>query len=223
MFISVLLELHQPARLWLLGRSNAIIEVYRGNTLSNVPNNPSSEQSREFLLDCLSQCLNSHELCNKSTNAVPTRLLEIINDISSVRLIEPDQSGADRYRYACFSHCWGDGYPLKTTKAAVQDRNTQINHSELPANFQDAIAVCRWVGIDYIRLDSLCIIQDSKSDLEEESKMIRDVYKKALFVIAVSSSISYCNSFLRLTRLLRIHCDFVVLQIITQICARTLE
>jgi hypothetical protein len=32
----------------------------------------------------------------------------------------------------------------------------------LPQRFQDAVAIARWMRIDYLWIDALCIMQDSK-------------------------------------------------------------
>jgi hypothetical protein len=61
----------------------------------------------------------------------------------------------------------------------------------LSANFRDAITITRALGIKYLWIDSLCILQDSKEDWEKESRKMAAVYRDAslvLFAIAAASS-----------------------------------
>jgi Heterokaryon incompatibility protein (HET) len=54
--------------------------------------------------------------------------------------------------------------------------------------FQDAVRVCRRLGIRYLWIDSLCIIQDSKDDWELESSKICDYYENSYITISAASS-----------------------------------
>ncbi len=47
---------------------------------------------------------------------------------------------------------------------------------ELPKTFRDAVRITRGLGIRYLRIDSLCIIQDDEKDWEIESAKMADVY-----------------------------------------------
>ena len=57
---------------------------------------------------------------------------------------------------------------------------------QLPKVFQDAIQVSLELGISYIWIDSLCIIQDSKEDWEHEAKRMGGVYSNGEFNIAAT-------------------------------------
>jgi hypothetical protein len=63
-----------------------------------------------------------------------------------------------------------------------------ISYYRLPANFQDAITITRRLGIQYLWIDSLCIIQDSVQDWLEESKKMGGIYEDAAFTIAAMTS-----------------------------------
>ena len=122
----------------------------------------------------------------------PTRLVEIvkysIHDPSPriARLIET--LGHD-YPYAALSYCWG------TTSGAWLTMQENINQSldsidieSLPATLKDAIHAAYMLDINYIWVDSLCIIQDSPSDWEIESAKMGGIYWGALLTIAVAKS-----------------------------------
>jgi hypothetical protein len=61
---------------------------------------------------------------------------------------------------------------------------SKIEIGDLPTNFQDAIYLTRELGISYLWIDSLCILQDSKQDWMRESATMGSVYAKAYCTIA---------------------------------------
>jgi hypothetical protein len=63
-----------------------------------------------------------------------------------------------------------------------------IAFESLPALFQDAVVATRNLGIPYLWIDSICIIQDSKQDWEAESAKMGSVYRNAYVTIAASVS-----------------------------------
>jgi hypothetical protein len=64
----------------------------------------------------------------------------------------------------------------------------QIEWSSLPVVFQEAITITRFLGIKYIWIDLLCIIQDLLSDWTRETSNMCNVYKNSFCNTAASSS-----------------------------------
>jgi hypothetical protein len=120
----------------------------------------------------------------------PSRLLHIEssnNDLLSVRLVDVDPRS--KYKWATLSHRWGTtGSPLRTTRGNIDDFKRSIPVSKLPQTFADAIAVTLAVGLHYLWVDSLCIVQDSVTDWEKESSMMGRIYENAELTIAACSS-----------------------------------
>jgi Heterokaryon incompatibility protein (HET) len=71
---------------------------------------------------------------------------------------------------------------LGTLKQAVAEQS-------LPKKFQDAINICRRLGVLHIWIDSLCIIQDSEEDWRIQASMMADIYENAFFTVGAASSI----------------------------------
>ena len=69
----------------------------------------------------------------------------------------------------------------------------------LPQTFVDAIRLTNALGLSYLWIDSLCIIQDSTLDWEVESTTMCDVYRGSTINIAASASVD-CNGGLFLRR-----------------------
>ncbi|KAI1316224.1 heterokaryon incompatibility protein-domain-containing protein [Xylariaceae sp. FL0255] len=66
----------------------------------------------------------------------------------------------------------------------------------MPATFYDAVRVTRSLGLRYLWIDSLCIIQDDEDDWARESVKMGSIYESAALVIAASKSPSPMVSFL---------------------------
>ncbi|KXH63941.1 heterokaryon incompatibility protein [Colletotrichum salicis] len=60
----------------------------------------------------------------------------------------------------------------------------------------DAIIITRGLGIEYIWIDSLCIIQDDKDDWERESTKMEEVFSAAHCTISAASARSSLDGFL---------------------------
>ena len=85
-------------------------------------------------------------------------------------------------KYVTLSHCWGKGPPICLINENLDEFQQSLPLSQLSPTFADALDLTRSLGVEYIWIDSLCIIQDSKSDWEKESTMMSEVYGN-----------SYCN------------------------------
>ena len=61
-----------------------------------------------------------------------------------------------------------------------------IPWNQLSKTFQDAITITRKLGIQYIWIDSLCIVQDDKEDWRAESSKMDSVYGNSYLTINAS-------------------------------------
>jgi len=131
-------------------------------------------------------CQKSHIKCRQADQEqLPSRVLDVGKDGDSIALRE---IGMTRGKYTALSHCWGGERPLTTTVASVKQHMDEIPYSELPATFRDAVRITRLLGIKYLWIDSLCIIQDRFSDWEHESAKMHEYYKNSFVTIAASDS-----------------------------------
>jgi hypothetical protein len=90
--------------------------------------------------------------------------------------------------YATLSHCWGGYQPLRTTKAKLGSHLQGISFTDLPRTFRDAAITCRRLGIRYLWIDSLCIVQDDEEDWQAESARMASVYADSTLTIAASAA-----------------------------------
>jgi hypothetical protein len=77
---------------------------------------------------------------------------------------------------------------LTTETGTILQRTAGIDFLTLPKTFQDAVIITRRLGLRYLWIDSLCIIQDSISDWEEESSSMGQYYRNAQFTIAAAGA-----------------------------------
>lgn len=124
---------------------------------------------------------------------LPSRVIHVSG--STVRLLP---SGGRRGRYAALSHCWGSAgrQPLKTTQANLQNHLQHIPWASIPKTFQDAITITRRIGLDYVWIDSLCIVQDDHQEWLKESKRMGSIYEQAETTIAASHTPGCWEGFL---------------------------
>ncbi|KAF1826655.1 HET-domain-containing protein, partial [Dissoconium aciculare CBS 342.82] len=137
-----------------------------------------------------------HPKCKKEVNHVlPSRVLDIgTSAIPHIRLriTNEDEKG----KYAALSYCWGGytGFMLKQHNMA--DFQHSIDEISMPQTYKDAILLCRRLGIQYLWIDALCILQDSKPDWELENPRMAEVYGNAYLTISATSARSATQGFL---------------------------
>ena len=135
--------------------------VTNTSTFIESPNAMLQSSTRDSLQLCKQwflRCKDSHEECVHSRpHFVPTRLVFIGGTFPRLMTraeLEEVQS------YATLSHCWGHTIFLTLKKSNLQEFRQCIPSDALSKTFLDAILVCKEVGLDYIWIASLCIIQD---------------------------------------------------------------
>ncbi|KAK3680992.1 heterokaryon incompatibility protein-domain-containing protein, partial [Podospora appendiculata] len=141
------------------------------------------------LLDCVA----NHTRCNsRVTSFLPTRVLDLAaygdSDGPSLDVVLRetfDIANGPSSRYVALSHCWGDLVPgCQTTAETIHERKTRISWESLHRTFQDAAAFTRRLGLRYLWIDMMCIIQGSDDDWLRESATMSDVYGSVYLTLA---------------------------------------
>ncbi|ORY00101.1 heterokaryon incompatibility protein-domain-containing protein [Clohesyomyces aquaticus] len=182
-----------------------LIEIYAGSaarspwptlgTAHHIPSNSGSDDTFDFARRCIQDCITNpkHTACKSSSylprsslsSHHPKRLLDVGRVTSPIHLI--DTSGKT-FQYATLSHCWGSGPVLTATKSNWRKLASNIPFERLPPLFQDAVIITRQLGLRYIWIDSLCIIQDSTRDWETESAKMGGIYSQSYVTISATQS-----------------------------------
>lgn len=90
--------------------------------------------------------------------------------------------------YVALSHCWGKTRHIITEKNNIESHKKGIPLQHLPKTLQDAIVLTKGIGLRYLWIDSLCIIQDDINDWKSEAAKMADVYRNAYCTIAAAGS-----------------------------------
>lgn len=156
----------------------------------------SSQKHFDIIRQCLTDCEADHPECRpKKSGPLPTRLIHIgPKDSHEVSLYTTQQ--ADSVEYVALSHPWGDGPHFCTTLANIEAHRKGIDLETLPATFKDAVLTTRELGLQYLWIDSICIIQGEGGDFDHEAKRMEDVFSSAFCVIAASSAHGQDDGFL---------------------------
>ncbi|PVH74251.1 HET-domain-containing protein [Cadophora sp. DSE1049] len=158
---------------------------------------PASQRSFEIASRWLKNCVESHSSCKPPIGfqKPPRRLIHVGNKTQNPFLVEtsPDLQHAE---WLTLSYCWGEEPSMKLTDDTMNALKNGIPLGNFDATIQDAILVTRALGISYIWIDGLCILQDHDEFREEASKM-NEIYGGSTVVLVIASSDSVKNGFLK--------------------------
>ncbi|KAK5659453.1 hypothetical protein OQA88_654 [Cercophora sp. LCS_1] len=152
-----------------------------------IPSDCLSEESLARLKSWLDKCMSEHRNCQFHESKLPTRVIDVGSPSTEPRLM---LSYGKLGRWVALSHCWGGSIPIRTEQDSIERHKQSLPFSTLPPTFQDAILITRALGIPYIWIDSLCIIQDSPDDWLSESGLMHSVYRDAVLTIAAEAAAS---------------------------------
>ncbi|KAK3901277.1 HET-domain-containing protein [Staphylotrichum tortipilum] len=135
------------------------------------------------------ECAASHPNCGQRGEVVlPTRVLDLTPGAPGDGVVLVETGGAMRGRYVTLSHRWDAALGCKTTRGNLGDRRRGIELVGLPTTFREAVVVCCEVGVRYLWIDALCIVQDDSGDWDREAARMADVYSNSVFTISALDS-----------------------------------
>jgi hypothetical protein len=144
-------------------------------------------------LKWISECEKSHPNCKATgkKDLLPSRLIDVGDESSGNPSLLVTTDCPDLLvgaKYVTLSHCWGSIEIKKLERSNLEDMKKAIIMSSLPKTFQDAIRITRELGIQYLWIDSLCIIQDSTEDWFKESNLMGDIYSNSYCTISATAA-----------------------------------
>jgi len=152
----------------------------------------------ETIRGWLGTCTSYHRLCQAPLTAskLPTRVLDLRRFRSGreVRLVTSDGCEGS---FVALSYLWGSSKPFRTTQANLKQHMRNVPLHELPQTYLDAVMLVANIGVDYLWIDALCIVQDDRDDWELEIANMAAVYEGALFVLIVAWAAHPGTGFLR--------------------------
>lgn len=139
---------------------------------------------RNWIVDC-----ESHELCvsGPERTEMPTRVVDVTSGMNPRVVVTDGQRG----KFIALSYCWGpqgkDLLVLDTETKAELFQGT-LKESNFARTHREAFDTARSLGIQFVWIDALCIIQGDAQDWVEESKNMGLVYSNAYLTILAGSS-----------------------------------
>ncbi|KAM7186047.1 Heterokaryon incompatibility protein (HET) domain containing protein [Rhypophila sp. PSN 637] len=155
----------------------------------------------------LSECRALHKQCNDASqeghpdhgtsHIIPTRLVDVGLDGDEMFPRLTITNGSGLYSgYATLSYAWGDENPgIKTTSSNIQEMTRKIDPSDLSKTIREAVIMARKLGIRYLWVDALCILQSRGSDdaqheldWQQEAARFGQYYENSILTIAATGA-----------------------------------
>jgi hypothetical protein len=108
-----------------------------------------------------------------------------------------DTTYIQRPKYAALSYCWGGDQEVKLQKLNLVSWRSKISFDDLPQTIKDAVLVASELGLEYIWVDALCIVQDDEADKIVELARMGDIYSQAYVTLLASRSPKVQDGFLQ--------------------------
>lgn len=135
-------------------------------------------------------CADEHPNCRPG----PSLQKERISTSQSFRLVDVQENCIIKSYltedYVALSYVWGSASPLLTrmTKERFSESGG-LNGVDIPSTIGDAMHLVRDLGMRYLWVDSLCIVQDDFADKQRQLPIMDKIYSSAsLVVIAATGS-----------------------------------
>ncbi|KDN60338.1 putative heterokaryon incompatibility protein [Colletotrichum sublineola] len=134
---------------------------------------------------------------SRRPSCLPRRVLDLRRFPNEGKLCLLESEGMTGV-YVCLSYTWGPRNNGVTTPDNLQANFNNITYDHLPQTYKDAITVATALGVPFLWIDGLCIIQGDKgsADWKEQSSQMAEIYGNALLVIAAANCTSVEDGFL---------------------------
>ncbi|KAK3303737.1 heterokaryon incompatibility protein-domain-containing protein [Chaetomium strumarium] len=161
---------------------------------------PASEEGFSQIRAWLQECETHHgSACRPaSPGPLPSRLIDVSHG-DHLRLYLPTRDHEPIIRYTALSYVWGtDPQPFQTTIASLTPRLSESGFplSSLPQTLQDAVRVTQALGIAYLWVDALCIVQDDTADKYAELGKMSAIYQGAFVTLVAARARGVGEGFL---------------------------
>lgn len=188
-------------------QSKPVVSIYTNNPVSGFqlgrPQLPKSGSAMhtKVLTEWIHSCDLDHACNPKRVPFLPTRVLDVSGpEVDIVRLFCGTRGQTSPGRYIALSHRWGlpsENWKFCTKKDNLTSRKEGIRVADLPQTFQDAITTTRALSVQYLWIDSICIVQDDAHDWDIESKLMGQVFSSAYVTIAATCASGTKDGFLK--------------------------
>lgn len=160
------------------------------------PTHTGSERSFSWARNQIEHCSKHHLECRipkeGPSSFIPSRLVQIPSDPEAGVTLRQHSDIPEDTKYAALSYCWGkrQAWPAcRTTRDNLATQMVKVHWTALPATLQDAVQATRRLGLEYLWIDAMCIVQDDEKDWQIESMQMATVYKHAHVTICAALAV----------------------------------
>lgn len=143
---------------------------------------------------------NSHPRCSdlalQESPLLPIRILDVNPQANPAKIRLHQSQCEEKADYACLSYAWGGPQPMMLSKSSLQSFRDAIMVDQLPPRLKDAEYTTRALGLKFLWIDALCIIQDSEDDKAKELGRMHQYYRNSNLCLQLSGLSSVQESFL---------------------------
>jgi hypothetical protein len=129
----------------------------------------------------LRNCIRNHTPYGTYSQSylLPRRVIDVRNPQQPYLCFGEHQTG----QYVTLSYKWGDSKKIVTSSDNYQEHLQGISPQKLPWTFKEAIQVTHDLGFQYLWIDAICIIQDSKVDVQDGIGSMDKIYRNSTLTI----------------------------------------
>jgi hypothetical protein len=136
-------------------------------------------------------CCDTHESCRDrydTSNSSPEDFLLI--DTQELCVCAAPQDTV----YAALSYCWGSGSNAPSLRHTVANsasimRPGALSSNGVPRTIEDAVVFAKKMGVRYLWVDVLCIVQDDAARKKRQIADMHTIYSNAHFTIIAASGV----------------------------------
>lgn len=154
----------------------------------------------DFVRECFQTCFTKHgEACSNPVRRNNGRVFPLNNDeelplrmrcidVLDQCVVQIPRDGS--CQYAVLSYVWGASNFLLLTKANLAQMSAKdgLNQVRIPRTISEAIEVTISLGLRYLWVDSLCIVQDDRSEKLLQIQKMHKVYASATLTIVAAGA-----------------------------------
>ncbi|KAI5458358.1 heterokaryon incompatibility protein-domain-containing protein [Mariannaea sp. PMI_226] len=164
---------------------------WKGGRAGHITHDPSSLTLLDTIQSWIETCRDTHSICFEAESSVQSRLPKRVisidpSDVRNICLLEAVDSKSRDEPYIALSHCWGKTHNILLTKKSINQFKLRIPYDQLSNTFKDAVKLAQGLGVRYLWIDSLCIVQDDREDWEIEAAKMASIYEGAYLVAAAT-------------------------------------
>jgi len=154
--------------------------------------------SYQLALECLDHCARFHEQCPKPMAAtLPDRVIDCSTpENPKIVLTNGNMQGL----YVTLSYIWGGPQPTSSTQNIEMHVTQGLKMKDFPNTIREAVSATHRLGLRYLWIDALCILQDSMKDKIRQIGMMGSIYQNSYVTIIAACGNNVNEGFLHQSR-----------------------